>query len=152
MSDLKTAARRLAALKVFEDAVKEEKAGTRTAVLDQLLELGVERLGIKMPDGTPLGTVRVSGGKEAARVVDEQAFMGWVRKNAPQELVEIVRDSYRKAVLKAVLSGGEVPDGVELAQGEPYTTVTLTAGAADVVLAAVRSGVIQPLALPGGDS
>lgn len=152
MSDLPATARRVAALKVFEAAVNGEKEGAREALLDELLALGVERLRITMPDGTPLGLAVLSGGKETAKVVDEQAFLAWVRKNAPQELVETVRDSYRKSVLKRVKSGEEVPDGVELGETALGTTVTLAEGASEVVLTALRSGLIEPLALPGGES
>lgn len=152
MSDLQTAARRLAAIKVFEDMVSAEKHSSRAEVMQELLDAGITRLNIQMPDKTVLGTIGVTKGRETARIVDERAFLAWVRENAPEELIETVRDSYRRSVLKQIQGGGEIPDGVEMSQGGPYPTVRLAEGATEAVLAAVRSGVIEPLALPGGES
>lgn len=153
MSDLQTSARKLAALKVFEDMVRAEKEGTRTATLQQLLEEGIERMNIRMDDEpkTVLGKLTITRGRESVRIIDEKAFIAWVKEHNPGEIVESVRESYRKALLKQVQATGELPDGVELRQGDPFPTVTLAPGATEAVLAAVRSGAIQPLALPGGD-
>lgn len=152
MNDPQTAARKAAAIKVFENVVAAEKAGARSEAVAQLTALGVRLMDILMPDGTAVGTLSISGGKETAKVVDERAFLAWVKKNAPGEVVETVRDSYRKALLKQIQGSGELPDGVELGQGDPYSTVRLSKGAEAIVLAAMRSGQIEPLALPGGES
>lgn len=152
MSDLPSAARRLAAIKVFENVVAAEKTGARSEVVTAATALGMKVMNILMPDGTTLGTLSITKGKKTAKVVDERAFLAWVKKNAPTEVVETVRDSYRKSLLTRIKSSGELPDGVELGEGGPGSAVRLNEGAEAVVLAAIRSGQIEPLSLPGGES
>lgn len=147
-TSIQPAAQRLAALTVVDGIVKVQKATARAALLAALVEQGIERVRVQLPGGTPLATVGLTAGRRAVRVVDERAFLDWVRLNAPTEIVEQVRGSYRAALLKTIEATGEIPDGVELSEGAPYPTVRLADGATAAVIEALRSGVVDVLSLP----
>lgn len=149
-NDIQTTTRQLAAIKVLQDLINERGRTARSEALELMSDIGAERVRVSMPDGAVLGTVTISQGRHTARVIDERAFLAWVRANAPSEVIETVRESYRKTLLKNIESTGEIPAGVELHHGEPYPTVRLADGATETVLTALRTGLIDPLALPAG--
>lgn len=94
---------RLAALTALRDAIDTEVTNLRNGVTSSLLkareELGVKSLEVTLPDGTVVASVSVTQPESKLGVVDEQAFVDWVRANAPTEVVETVRSSYQRALL-----------------------------------------------------
>lgn len=161
MTSIPERARTIAALKVIDDLVKRQTGTDKQSLLDALRELGVKgAVDAVMPDGTHLGRVTVCKGKTAAKVTDYDALTEWVTEHHPHQVVTVtsVRPAFIASLLKSaqdagepVDSSGEVVPGVEVFEGSPYLSTSLAHGAAEVVLAAVRSGVLQPLALPGGE-
>lgn len=164
---------RAAVLKALSNEVGTEiktgKAGLRP-VMDAL---DIDTLGARLPDGTRVAKVRRAGGGTTAQVTDEAAFLRWVIANRPGEIVQAVRESYRKALLEAAAKAGpdaadkkgrpldpetgEPVDGIGFAAGTAYLTVNFEPGGEDAIRAAWQSGRLSldaMLALPaaGGDA
>ncbi len=141
MSDLQAAARRVVAAKLIGDVLREEADQARRSTLELMDQLGAERVRVTDESGANLGSVSVAAGRVSVRVVDEQAFVAWVAKNHPSELVQVVRDSFREKVFAsakakaepgdstAVGPDGEVVPGLEVVHGTPYVTTRPTAEA-----------------------
>lgn len=141
MSDLQAAARRVVAAKLIGDALKEEADQARKSTLELMDQLGAERVRVTDESGANLGSVSVAAGRVSVRVVDERAFVAWVAKNHPSELVQVVRESFKEKVLAsakakaepgdntAVGPDGEVVPGLEVVHGTPYVTTRPTAEA-----------------------
>ncbi len=124
--------------------------------------------GTRMPvmiAGTHAGFVAVQAGRKTANVTGEAAFLAWVTKHHPSEVVTTphVRESFQDNVLKSVRERGGWPDkatgevvdvpGVTTREGDPYPVVTLADGAENVIAGAWRAGEIDlagMLALPAG--
>lgn len=132
MNEVQPAARALLALRLVEAYVKDEIDGARFGAREAMATVGAERVRVTDDRDANLGTVTLAVGRVTAKVTDEQAFLAWVRKNHPGELVETVRDSFRRKVLDeavakaeagdptAVGPDGEVLPGVEVVHGLPY--------------------------------
>lgn len=84
-----------------------------------------DRLTSTTDDGTVVGTVSMTKqGEGAWAVVDEQAFLAWVRENRPTAIVESVRSSDQTSILGAIETTGLIPDGVDFRPGsKPYLQV-----------------------------
>lgn len=91
-----------AALKALKAGLDAAIDRTQDDTLAEATESGADRW------RTAFGSVSVSQKQDSVEVADEAAFLRWVREHAPAEVVEQVRDSYRKAVLKQLQPG---PDG-----------------------------------------
>lgn len=159
MTDIPQLAREHAALKVVADVVKAQQDVTKDQLSTAMGDLGVKSVTAKLPDGTELGSVSLAKGRVAARVKDPVAFANWVAEQYPSEVEIRIRPAFEKSLLddaKKVGSPvdrhtGEVIPGVEIGQGEPYLTTRLSEDAHGAVLAAIRAGDIQALALPAGE-
>lgn len=94
-----------AAFKALKAGVDEAIRLTQDEALEEAARTGADRW------RTPYGTVSVAARKDAVEVVDERALLDYVREHAPTELVEQVRDSFRKALLaRLTLAGDQVVD------------------------------------------
>lgn len=131
MSDL-SPAEYLAALLALEAGLKTQIGEAKRAVLTRAEESDAERF------KTPYGPVTVAARDAKVEITSPQAFLAWVKENRPDEVVEDVRDSYRKSVLedRLVVMKGDVYDShtgeqVEWAAlgepGAPYATWTASA-------------------------
>ncbi len=156
MSDLKGAARQAMAAQLLSSVITDEHKPVKAALLADMRDLGVERLRVVGDDDADLGTVAVTAGRRGAKVTDERAFLAWVLERHPGEIVQVVRESFTRAVLdRATAAGdpvdpatGEVIPGVEIAAGDPYLTVRPAAEAkARMRDAVLKSGLLQ---LPAG--
>lgn len=78
-----------------------------------------------------LGMVYTTAPKGTWKVVDDRAFLAWVKENAPHGIVEAVDPLVQKSLLArgADPATGEIPDGIEFVVGGSYLTVTPAAGA-----------------------
>lgn len=131
MGDVKGAARSAMAAQLLSAVIADEHKPVKVTLLADLLDLGAERIRVTDDDGAELGAVVVAAGKPKARVVDERAFLAWVVDRYPAEVVQVVRESFARAVLAAATAAGdpidartgEVIPGVEMSAGEPYLTV-----------------------------
>jgi hypothetical protein len=157
--DVKDGGRRLMATKLIAATVAVSGKPLQAELLAEMTRAGVETLRVKDDVGTNYGTVSVVGGKQRrATVVDEAAFLAWVERTRPDEVVRIVRPATAKAILDAATAAGdevpvdpvtgEVIPGVEMREGEPYLTVRPTPLAKELMADTLAASGI--LALPSG--
>lgn len=137
MSTVRELALDLAVVKAMADTIKGVEADLKANAL-QLLDPGDRKHATV--DGVDCGTVSVSSPTSRWSVVDDAAFTAWVGKNHPTAMVQVVRDSDRKAILDGIAVSGEVPDGVSERSGASYVSVRLTTAQREALVAAYRSG------------
>lgn len=149
-------ATRAAVLKALKDTVEVRESEARAAVAGAM-RVG-EKLDAELPDGTRIGSVSMVGGRVTASVADEGQLLAWVAEHHPTEIEEqvVTVRQVRPAFLARLLSEAETDarkaaPGIGVKEGDPYPRVTLTKTAPADVLAAIRSGQVEPLALPGGE-
>lgn len=155
MTPIRTLALRLAVLQALADRIKQVNDGTRDELLGRMNEVGAEKARAELPDGTRVASVTVAGaGKKAkAKVTDPAAFLAHVKATRPDEVVETVRDSYRRALLDQAETNGEDIPGVELVDPAPYLSCRPAKDGKDAIAAAWASGALSlpdVLALPAG--
>lgn len=157
---------KLAVLRVLSDHIKDART-TADEQARETLHAG-DRITAALPDGSKVAAVSLANGRKGAKVVDEAAFTAWVTARHPDEVVPTIRDSFKKKVLDAVKADGGMVDrttgelveipGVEPTEGDPYPSVRLAPGAAELVqqawtdgtLAHVLAEIVTP-AIEGGD-
>lgn len=156
MTDTKGLAVQAIALKVLGDKVTERAVVVR-AELASALDVG-DRKTAALADGTKVGSITYANGRVTPRVVDERAFTAWVSENYPDEIVPLVRSSFRDAILaqaKAndapVTANGELVPGIELRPGNPYLTAKPEPGVASVLLDAMRASALLAIEAGPGD-
>lgn len=124
----------------------------RDELADLMKHQDIGAVPVRDADGTQLGTASLVGGKPKATVVDEAAFLGWVKANHPDQVREIVDLAYRTKLMKAAEnagdgidpSTGELIPGIEVTEGRQYARVTPNGEARDRIKALIhRSGLLQ---------
>lgn len=131
MGDLKQAARSALTAQLVSGLVGDHGKAFKANVLEQMSELGAERLRVPDDDGTDLGTVSITPGRKSAKITDTQAFTAWVADRYPDELVRVVGEAFTRKLLDSALAAGEPVDvrtgevipGVEVAVSDAYLTV-----------------------------
>lgn len=112
-----------AALKALADSVNDRLKQVKATMQEALVATGVSKVSATLPDGTKVATISRSDAKPAAVVVDDEAFLKWVREVASGEvvtrLVTEVRPAYRTAVLAQMTAAG-VPRVVDTETGEVH--------------------------------
>jgi hypothetical protein len=154
MSDLKAAAIRVAVLKALIDKVTAVDETARGELLAAMLDSGAEKVTAELADGTKVSSVSLCGGDKAvARVVDDRAFLAWVKLHRPDEVEEKVRASFKKVVLDEAAATGEEIPGVELGISKAYVANRFKTGGKDAVAEAWTKGTLslrEVLALQSG--
>lgn len=152
---------RAAVLKALVKVITSSADDGKAALKDVMDALEIDSLAARLPDGTKVANLNRAGGNTSARVTDEGKFLAWVLENRPGEVVQEVRDSYRKHLLEAMDKAralvdpetGEVVPGVEFVPGKDWLTVNFKPGGEDAIKAAWQSGRLSldaMLALPSG--
>ena len=135
------AARRLLGIAALEKLLKEEKAALRADAAAVFTKAG-QREVAELPDGTPLGNVRVDKAPGGWKVTDAGKLRAWVEKHHPERIVEEKTTVVDPAWIVDVLAGGLVdpdsgevlePDGVENVPAGTKLVVTADKGAAVAV-------------------
>lgn len=157
-----------AVLKALLDAIdaeyKAKRAEVQALLEEAKSETGLTSVAAQLPDGTVVAKVSVTGDPQPeARVVDEKAFLAWVRQVHPQQvhsrLVVTVREAFEKSLLAEMTAAGvarwvdretgelhDVP-GVELKPTRSSThSVRFEKTGRDAIADAWRTG---RLAVPG---
>ena len=106
-----------------------------------------------MIDGLQVGTVSVSAPQPRYQVVDE-AFVAWLEWNKPDAVHKVPAPWF---VAAAALDGfikqtGEVPDGVEVVQGDPRISVRISTSQEEAIRDLISTGDISLLEIEGGDA
>jgi hypothetical protein len=99
-----------AALKALADTVNDRLKEVKNAMQEQLVGNGISKVTASLPDGTKVATISRSDAKPAAVVIDDEAFLAFVRSIAPGEvstrLVTEVRPAYRTTLLAQMTAAG----------------------------------------------
>jgi len=134
----------LAGLKALADHVKGLTDEAKKVLAGQLRRGTISAFVEDGDEPVDVGTVVVVPTRFAWDVVDEVAFLKWVKTNRPTAIVESVRSSDQKSILEGVeaaaKAGGEVPDGVGRVRSTGYVQVKQTADQRDALLEAAADG------------
>ena len=150
MSELKPS--EVAAEAVMWGLLESEAKARKDAARAWLAErMGPELLAVKaIADGRDVGKATFTDGRRELKVVDRQAFTGYVAEHYPTEVeqVAVVNTAFEKAHLAALTDvdgtviddAGVVVPGVELRTGAPYVSVRKSAEARETVQALMSGG------------
>lgn len=126
MSEMHDAALRAGIWQVVEQRARELKDAAKAELL--ALEVGDTVAG--KHNGQTVAKATMTSGRRTLTVVDEAAFLDWVRDYHPTEIVETVRPAYFEHIKAcsrdkpcAIDASGEVVPGVEWVQGSPSVSV-----------------------------
>lgn len=159
--ELKDKATRVAVLTALRDAIDdvitEERAGVSSNLIELSQALGVKSLDVFLPNGEAVGTVSLSSSEPKAYVDNEGAFLRWVKENAPQEIMDVVRDTYKKVLLERVANMGDVVidtktgqivEGVAFRDSAPRMTLRFKKDGRAEVAKAYNSGELEQVIRP----
>lgn len=153
-----------AALKTVADSINDRLKEVKSAMQEQLVGNGISKVTATLPDGTKVATISRSDAKPAAVVIDEDAFLEWVRAVARDEittrLVTEIRPAYRASILAQMTAAGvarivdtdtgelhDVP-GIEIKATRALThSVRPSSGARQAIAEAWRTGQLAHLDL-----
>lgn len=139
-------AARMVVVKAVKDRVAAEEARLKAA-LSEVMDPGDRKMAVV--DGAEIGTV--SRAKAGVRAVlrDEAALVEWCRANGHQgAIVEAVADWFkapRNLLALIEKSGGEVPDGVDLADSGGFVSVRQSAAQEDALARLLAEGGVASL-------
>jgi hypothetical protein len=154
-----------AILKTLADDVEAALVKGRASLKAAMAAGKIKSLSAELPDGTPVATLTLAGGRKAPRVVSEARFLAWVQAEHPTEVETVVRPDYQKTLLEGIAQAGRVVDpktgnavdGVEFCDTTPYVTPSFAKGdipGREHIRRAWRDGAISLpslLGLPGGN-
>ena len=150
--NLRELALRLSAITVIADAAKEAKDRLRDEFAQALNAVGADAAKAAL-NGTEVAKVSLVSPKPSASVLHEQALTNWVKANWETEIVESVRESFRKVVLDKIENNngvavypetGEVLDFISFKQRESYVSTRFATGGREVILGAFANGELNP--------
>jgi len=142
------AAQRLLGIAALEKLLAVEKAAARAEAQEVFTRPG-QREVAELPDGTPMGNVRLDKTKQGWQVKDPDRLLAWVYDHAEDQLMTVtevkVAPSYADALLRIVEEHGYVTDGhtgedfqpealgLAYVTSEPRLVVTADKGAPEAV-------------------
>lgn len=146
VSDLHAVALRAGVFQVVEREAKAAKDAAREELIAALPvgDAVAGRYGDEL-----LCKASWSKGSEKVVVVDEAAFLSWVKEHHPTEVVvtESVNPAYLSALKKVdgalVDNDGQVADGVQVVVGKPTLSVRSEKGALELVARMVAEGQVS---------
>lgn len=100
-----------------------------------------------LDDGTEIGSVtHVHGREPELGILDEDAFLEWVKANHPDWLEQQVKPHFRQQAIEMAKRGlDEIPDGVGWKQpGRSYVKADSKPAQRALVLERLRSGELKP--------
>jgi len=150
--NLRELAFQLSAITLIVDAAKVAKERLRREFASALEEVGADAAKA-MLEGEEIAKVSLIHPKTSAQVLNESAFISWVKENWEYEIVESVRDSFRKHILdsvenvdgKAIYPGtGEVLDFINFNSRDAYIATRCKDGGREALIEAFRAGSVTP--------
>jgi hypothetical protein len=150
--NLRELAFQLSAITLIVDAAKEAKERLRREFASALDEVGADAAKAMLA-GEEIAKVSLIHPKTSAQVLNESAFISWVKENWEYEIVESVRDSFRKHILDSVenVDGkaiyprtGEVLDFINFNSRDPYIATRFKDGGREALIEAFRAGSLTP--------
>ena len=156
MATLKDLALQIAVTNLVSDLVAEHKEQLRAEMASTFLENGSDSVKVTI-GGDKIGKVSLVEPKLKATVWDETTFLNWVIAEHPTEVVQQVRESFKKHVLDnveilddgtAVLkTTGEVVPGITGKPSTPYVSTRFDTDGREKLGRALRNGEVS-FALP----
>lgn len=107
-----------------------------------------------MIDGLQVGAVSVSAPQPRYQVVDDRALVAWLEWNKPDAVHKVPAPWF---VATAALDGfikqtGEIPDGVEVVQGDPRISVRISAAQEEAIRDLISTGDISLIEIESWDA
>ena len=158
--------RTVAVLKALEDLVKAQLAEIKLDTIDELGEMGVERMQATLPDGRLVAHVTRVAPVDKLTVLHDEDVIAWAKENAPHlvehvpERTEVIPAHDRliiggeEELLKTVEDTGEAIPGIGIKKTNPYIKVSYAAGGRQAIAEGLRQawlvdGVVQRLLTTG---
>ncbi len=150
--NLRELALRLSAITVIADAAKDAKDRLRDEFAQALNAVGADAAKAAL-NGTEVAKVSLVSPKPTPNVLSEGALVSWVKQNHEHEVVETVRESFRKHLMEnIVLVGneaiytltGEVLDFITFKQRESYVSTRFATGGREAITDAFATGDLSP--------
>lgn len=104
-------------------------------------------------DGRQIGTVSMSAPQPRYQVVDEKALVSWLEWNKPDAVHKVPAPWF---VAASALDGfikqtGEIPDGVEVVQGDPRISARISGAQEEAIRDLISTGDINLIMIEGHD-
>ena len=150
--NLRELAFQLSAITLIADAAKEAKDRLRREFAQALEEVGADSAKAAL-EGEEIAKVSLIQPRTSPEVLNEKAFVEWVKSNYEFEIVESVRESFRKHVMDSVenVDGtaiykrtGEVLDFIHFNSRDAYIATRFLSGGREVLTQAFRAGTLTP--------
>lgn len=105
-------------------------------------------------DGRQVGTVSVSSPQPRYQVVDEKALLAWLERNKPDAVHKVPAPWFiaANALDGFIKQTGEIPDGVEIVQGDPRISVRVSGAQEENIRDLISTGDINILMIEDGDA
>lgn len=156
--NLRDLALEIAAITTLVDHLEAKKEQMRDHFQRIANEMGADASKAVL-DGQEIAKISLIASKAKPVIVDDKAFLKWVKTFRPDEIVEEVRESYRKAWLERLVSHedgaidedtGEIFDFVEFRQSKPYISTRFQPEGRATILKAFANRNL-PLQIGDGD-
>ena len=110
------------------------------AELDSIMDAG-DRSYAMIDDGE-VATVSKTRASTKPVVVDEAALLAWCKRNRPDVVREMVAPWFTAAgsLSRVIEETGEVPDGVDVVEGEPSISVRVSTNQGEALAEALLAG------------
>lgn len=141
---------KLAAVSLIADEAKKTKDHLRAELKSEMDAIGADRVKAELGDDV-VAYVMTTKPKFKWEVVNEQAFVRWVKENHPTEIVETIRESFREVILDkfnhqddvVIDPNGEVVDWLVGNIADPYLTTKFQADGRDRLKDAIVGNVLD---------
>ena len=150
--NLRELAFQLSAITLIADTAKEAKERLRREFAAALEEVGADSVKAAF-DGEDIAKVSLVQPKTSPEILHESAFTEWVKANWSSEIIETVRESFKKHLLDEIVNvngnavypkTGEVLNFVGFNHRDPYISTRFIDGGRDALYSAFRSGSLSP--------
>lgn len=144
--NLRDLALEIAAITTLVDHLEEKKEQLRDKFQQVASTMGADS-SKAMLDGKEIAKISLVSPKAKPRIIDDKAFVTFVKTFHPDEIVESVRDSFKKVWMDRIVAHedgaldpetGEMFDFVEFIQGRPYISTRFQTTGREAVLEAFR--------------
>jgi hypothetical protein len=150
--NLRELAFQLSAITLIADAAKEAKDRLRREFAQALDEVGADSAKAAL-EGEEIAKISLIQPRTSPEVLNEKAFVDWVKSHYEFEIVESVRESFRKHVMDSVenVDGkaiykrtGEVLDFITFNSRDAYIATRFLDGGREILTEAFRQGTLTP--------
>lgn len=105
-------------------------------------------------EGRQVGTVSVSSPQPRYQVVDEKALLAWLEWNKPDAVHKVPAPWFisANALDGFIKQTGEIPDGVEIVQGDPRISVRVSGAQEEAIRDLISTGDISLIDIESSDA